>query len=233
MPQRKKILAINLEAEAYDKIAPLLDRGEFDLDRFPRASHAAEILAVVEFDGLIAGYPLPNGSARPFFDQLRAPGAKNRSTPVLLLVHDEDEEDARHFLGRGASRVVRIDDTIESLQREVGALMNVAPRTDLRFMLRLKVELEAGKQLALGQTENVSRTGMLVSGGELYPIGSQVSFEFFLGQESQPVCGQGVVVRHATPGRESPGGVGIQFRSLEKDGQRRLDRYLSEGPRSA
>ena len=226
MVDKKKVLVINLVPEVYAKVAPLLDRGEFEVDLFPRASHALEILSEIPFDALVAGFPLPEESGGRFLDAIREPGAINRRTPLLLITEAAFQGDAQALVGRGASRVVAMEETAERLQSEISDLIVVAPRSDLRFMLRMKIHLEDGRQLALGQTDNVSRTGMLVSGGEAYPIGSKLGFEFFIGQESSPVIGHGVVVRHTTPGRESIGGMGIRFDKFEKDGQRRLFRYL-------
>lgn len=223
---RKKVLAIHLESVVYEKLSPLLDRREFEVDLFPRASHALEILSLVAFDALLAGYPLPNGSARPLLDALRAEGSLNRSTPLIFLCEAGFEAEADSWVGRGASRVIPMAETSDRLQQEISKIVDIAPRSDLRFMLRMKVQLEDGSQLALGQTDNVSRTGMLVSGGEAYPVGSKLSFEFFLGTETSPVSGHGVVVRHTTPGRESMGGMGIRFDLFDKDGKRRLERYL-------
>ncbi|MBZ0113580.1 MAG: PilZ domain-containing protein [Thermoanaerobaculia bacterium] len=224
--ERKKVLAIHLKADVYEKVAPLLDRRDFQVDLFPRASHALEILSLVAFDALLAGYPLPNGSAKPLLDALRAEGSLNRSTPLIFLCDAGFEAEAESWVGRGASRIIPMADAPDRVQLEVSKIVDIAPRSDLRFMLRMKVQLEDGSQLALGQTDNVSRTGMLVTGGEAYPLGSKLSFEFFLGNESSPVSGQGVVVRHTTPGRESMGGMGIRFDDFEKDGKRRLERYL-------
>jgi CheY-like chemotaxis protein len=216
--ERKRVLAIHLEPDVYERLAPLLDRREFEVDLFPRASHALEILSLVTFDALLAGYPLPNGSEKPLLDALRQEGSLNRSTPLVFVCDEGFEAEAEAWIGRGASRVIPMADTSERLQQEISRIVDTAPRSDLRFM--------DGSQLALGQTDNVSRTGMLVTAGEAYPIGSMLSFEFFLGNETSPVSGQGVVVRHTTPGRESMGGMGIRFDLFEKDGKRRLERYL-------
>jgi hypothetical protein len=69
---------------------------------------------------------------------------------------------------------------------------------------------------------------MLVRTGEVYPIGSRMSFEFHLGGQSQPIRGEGEVVRQTIAGRESVRGIGIRFISLERDGMLRLQRYLRE-----
>ena len=82
--------------------------------------------------------------------------------------------------------------------------------------------------LEMSQTENLSETGMLVRTGEVYPLGSRLSFEFHLGGQGQPIRGEGEVVRQTTAGRESVRGVGIRFISLERDGQARLQRFLRE-----
>ncbi len=93
-------------------------------------------------------------------------------------------------------------------------------------MVRLKVAVDDGEKLAMGQTENLSRSGMLVRAGEPYDIGTSVLFEFFLDDDPKPVAGEGRIVRHTTPGRENVRGMGIRFTRFEKEGSRRVERFL-------
>ena len=95
-------------------------------------------------------------------------------------------------------------------------------------MVRIVVNIGEGAALEMAQSENLSETGMLVRTGEVYPIGSRMSFEFHLGGQSLPIRGEGEVVRQTTAGRESVRGIGIRFISLERDGMLRLQRYLRE-----
>lgn len=228
MVERSTVLVVNVGSEEFDKVEPLLGREEFEVDRFPRASMALELIESVGFDVLVVGYPLPDISAREFLQRVRRSDSPCRATPLLLLARSEDLDAAGELVGYGANRVVPMEETAQQLQQEVTDLLEVAPRREVRTMVRLQVKVDDGKQLAMCQSENISRSGMLIRAGEAYEIGTEVSFEFFLGQHSTPVVGCGEVVRHTTPGREDVVGMGVRFSSFEKNGRKRLERFLED-----
>jgi Tfp pilus assembly protein PilZ len=225
--QRRSVLVLGVDEELFAKVAPLLDRGEFDVDRFPRAAMAFELVARVSFDVLLARNPLADVPIAELLAAVRAPDSPNRASPLLLLTSSPELAEASRYVGRGANRVVDIEESAERLQAEVSALLSVAPRSAIRLMVRLQVRIDDGRQLALCQSENVSETGMLIRSSQLFPIGERVELEFFLGEEPQPVRGAGEVVRHTTSGREDVYGMGVRFVDFESNGLARLRRFLA------
>jgi CheY-like chemotaxis protein len=227
---RRSVLAVNIDAELFTKLAPLLDRSEFEVDRFPRAAGALELLRRVPLDVLLVGYPLPDMPMQEMLDAIRGEGSPCRQSPLLLIAHRDELGGAERFIGRGANRVVAAEEPSAELQKEISRLLAVAPRSSLRTMVRLVVNIGGGAALEMAQSENFSATGMLVRTGEVYPLGSRLSFEFHVGRDPQPVRGEGEVVRHTLPGRESGvRGVGVRFVSFERDGLVRLQRALRDG----
>ena len=225
---RRSLLVVNADQELFDKIAPLLDRQELEVDRFPRARGALELVSRVVVDVLVVGYPLPDIDTAEFLNAIRRPNSPCRHSPLLLLAGGEEIVEARRFIGRGANEVVAVDESAELLQAAVSRLLAVAPRSALRMMVRIVVNIGEGAALEMAQTENLSATGMLVRTGEVYPLGSRMSFEFHLGGQNLPIRGEGEVVRQTTAGRESVRGIGIRFVSFERDGLARLQRFLRE-----
>lgn len=226
---RRSVLVVNVDAELYEKVAPLLNRTEFEVDRFPRASAALDLVGRIPVDVLLVGYPLPDVAVQQFLDAIRSESSPCRQSPLLLLAHREQLAEARRFVGRGANRVVAVEESAERLQAEVSKLLAVAPRSSLRLMVRMLVNIGEGATLEMAQSENLSETGMLVHTGEVYPLGSRLNFEFHLGGDRLPIRGEGEVARHTTPGREQVRGMGIRFVSFERDGLIRLQRYLRQG----
>lgn len=222
------MLVVNVDTELFEKIAPLLHRGTFGVDRFPRAGAALELVSRVPVDVLLVGYPLPDIELQQFLDAVRAPSSPCRQSPLLLIAHGEELEEARRYIGRGANEVVAVDESPERLQAAVSRLLSVAPRSSLRLMVRIVVNIGEGAALEMAQSENFSETGMLVRTGEVYPMGSRLSFEFHLGGDRLPIRGEGEVVRQTTAGREQVRGIGIRFVSFERDGLMRLQRFLRD-----
>ena len=222
----RNVLAVNVDADLFEKVAPLLNRGDFAVDRFPRAAAALDLVSRVPVDVLVVGFPLTEVSTQRFLDAVRAPGSACRQSPLLLIARATDLEEARTFIGRGANDAVAVEETPERLQAAVSRLLSVAPRSSLRAMVRIVVNIGEGAALEMAQSENLSETGMLVRTGETYPVGSRMSFEFQLAGDYLPIRGEGVVVRETTMGREQVRGIGIRFVSFEKDGLTRLQRFL-------
>jgi DNA-binding NarL/FixJ family response regulator len=223
---RRSLLVVNADEELFAKIAPLLNRHELEVDRFPSARGALELVSRVPVDVLIVGYPLPDVPTQELLDAVRGAASPCRQSPLLLLARADELAEARRFIGRGANEVVAVEESAERLQAAVSRLLTVAPRSSLRTMVRIVVNIGEGAALEMAQTENLSETGMLVRTGEVYPVGSRMSFEFHLGGVSMPIRGEGEVVRQTTVGREAVRGIGIRFVSLERDGLLRLQRYL-------
>ena len=227
-PARRSLLIVNVDEELFGKLAPLLNREELEVDRFPRARAALELVSRVPVEVLIVGYPLPDVPTQEFLDAVRSAASPCRQSPLLLLARGEELAEAKRFIGRGANEVVAEEESAERLQAAVSRLLAVAPRSSLRTMVRIVVNIGEGAALEMSQTVNLSETGMLVRTGEVYPLGSRLSFEVHLGGQSQPIRGEGEVVRATAAGRESVRGIGIRFISLERDGLLRLQRFLRE-----
>jgi hypothetical protein len=225
-PRRVTVLAVNVPPELFGKIAPLLARADFEIDRFPSAAGALELVARVPVGVLLVGYPLPDVGMREFLAAVRAPGSPNLQSPLLLLVHEADLAEARELIGRGVNRVVAVEDSPDTLQAAISGLLVVARRSAVRLMVRMVVNLGGGAALELSQSENLSETGMLVHTAAGYPVGCRLGFEFHLPADPLPVRGEGEVVRRAHRGSEPLAGVGIRFLSFERDGLARLQRFL-------
>ena len=225
---KRSVLVLNADEDLFAKIAPILDRDEFEVNRFPRAAMALELISVVAFDVLVVRYPLPDIEAQEFLNALRGPESACRRTPLLLLAAEDDYEHACDYVGRGANRVVSVAESAERLQAEIGGLLDVAQRYQLKVIVRLEIETDGRKELAICQTENISETGMLLTGAKAYDLETSVSFEFILDGDTTAVRGEGVVSRHTTTGREAARGVGLRFISFDRDGLERLRQHLHQ-----
>jgi hypothetical protein len=73
---------------------------------------------------------------------------------------------------------------------------------------------------------NISRTGILLRGDDLFVPGTVFEFAFRLPSEPRPVEGKAEVVRRTDPFREGLQGMGARFVDLEDDGKFRLKQYV-------
>lgn len=224
---RRNVLVVGIAADTYQKIAPLLQREDFEVDRFPGATGALELLASVTFRALIVGYPLADTKTEAFLAAIRAPGSLSLRTPLVLVAEPAQLDAATALVGRGANRVVSLEESEQRLQREVSELLAVAPRAALREMLRLELRLGDERTLVLCQTHDVSSTGMLVRTERRFPLGTEIGFELTLSGDPRGVRGRAQVVRHTMSGRDPVSGMALRFLAFESDGLARFVHALT------
>lgn len=221
----RNILVVGVSPEEFGRVAPFLDREGFDIDRFPGAEGALDLLAAVSFETVIVRFPLLDMPVDDFLGAVRAKGSACRRSPLVLLAA-ENGEDAEAYIGHGANRVVDLEDTMHEIQRQVSSLLHVAPRKSVRFVTRLEVKIGGAKDMMLCQTENISETGMLVTTDKRYDLGTKIHMELTLEGDSRPIVAVAEVVRHTLAGRDKVGGLGLRFLSFAGDSQRRFQAFL-------
>ena len=112
-----------------------------------------------------------------------------------------------------------------------------AGRRSVRLMVQLDATIDDGKIARMCQTENVSKSGMLVRTSAPLPVGTRVDIQFVfrsdlaLATEDLPggyafVEGEALVVRHTEPAKERTEGMGLQFLRLEEHGKNLLGKLL-------
>jgi len=117
--------------------------------------------------------------------------------------------------------------------------MGTAPdrRSSVRVMVQLDATVDDGELARMYQTQNLSRSGMLLRTHKPLPVGTRVAVQFLfpgdpvLSKVAQPggygfVEGKAVVVRHTHPVKEVIDGMALHFLELESRGKARLGEFL-------
>jgi uncharacterized protein (TIGR02266 family) len=222
----RNVLVVEVPPALFEIIAPVLQRKEFEVDRFPHAGRALDLLAVVPFTAVIVGFPLREAPLDRFLQTVR--GGPSASASVALLARAAHLAEAQAFLGRGADLVLQMEKAPKEAQRLLCTLLGVSARAAVRIMVRLQLYVEQGSpgERLLAQTHDISSSGMLVAARRRFPLGSLVRFELVLPGDHAPVTGDAEVARHADAVDDRPEGMGLRFSSLHGDSQVRLQRYL-------
>jgi hypothetical protein len=190
-------------------------------------SGALVLVEAVAFDIIVVGYPLPDHSAEELLEVVRREGSPCRRSAVLLLAAEDRVDEIEPLCGNGFTRAVAAGASREVLHDVVSSLLRVAPRLSLRLSIRLEVELEEGRTVALSQTENVSKGGILVRSRRLYPIETGVRFELFLPDEEDSIVGTGLIVHHTQGLKGTIRGFGVKFITFQNDCEERLTVFVS------
>ncbi len=224
--RNRHVLLVGSTSGAIDRFAPMLQRAGFDVHTVRPSEIVLDLVMGTNFDVLILGYPLPEMDIHRLLYSIRAEGSASHDAGVLLLARPGFLDAAQALLSLGANRVVGLDWTESRFWQSVGDLLNVAPRARLKSMLYADVEASEARDRLLYRTVNVSRTGILLRGDDLFTPGTIFDFAFRLPSEPRPVEGRAEVVRRADPDREGMSGIAARFVNLQDDGHFRLKQYV-------
>ena len=224
---QRSTLVVGLEEKAFEEVASVLSAAKFYADYGETATTALESIAFLPFDAIVAGYPLPDMPMTEFLAAVRRKDSPCRQAAVVLLAKQGTLNEAEEFIGKGANRVLAVQDFSEQLPHVLFRLLEVPPRFAMRATSRLKVQLSWGTSQTICQTENISAHGMLIKTDHTYPIGTKMSFELTMPGDNKPVRGYAMVVRHTMEKRERVTGVAVRFSSFDADDKKRFEGLLA------
>jgi len=223
---RLNVLVVEVDSERYQIVAPLLKRKHFDVDRFPGARGAVELVALVPFRALIVGYPLREMAFDDFLRVVRGQGSASARAPIALLCGPQHLEDALQYLQRRIQLVISTDEPPSDIEHKLSTFLGIRTRTAIRALVKLNITLTDHRQERfMAQTKDISTTGMFVSTNRTYPKGSQATFEFALETHSKPFTGVAEVVRVSGPGDKHQG-LGLRFAKFQLGSLEELERAL-------
>jgi CheY-like chemotaxis protein len=224
---QRNTLVVALRQEVFDGVARVLRANKFHAEYEPKGTTALETIGLLSFDAILVGHPMPDMPMQTFLDAVRREDSPCRRAGVIVLADDHALTETQQFVGRGANRVLTVDDFLSRLPDVLLRLLEVPPRVALRRKLRLAVELSPARNHVSCQSENISTTGMLIKTDRSYPIGTELGFELILPGDSTPVRGFAVVVRHTMADREPVNGFAVQFCSFVGEDRQRFEALLS------
>lgn len=223
---RQNVLVVEVDSERYEIVAPLLQRKHFDVDRFPGARGAVELVAAVPFRALIVGYPLKEMSFDDFFRVVRGQSSASSRTPIALLCDPRHEQEAKQYLQRRIQLVMSINEPQPTLEDRLSTFLGIQARASMRVLVKLNVTLTDHRQERfMAQTKDISTSGMFVSTNRTYPQGSQATFEFALDTFPKPFAGVAEIVRVSGPADKNQG-LGLRFLKLLQGSRSDLESAL-------
>ena len=223
--ERPIVLAVGAEGGLLSKIDPILERSDLLVHRVALGRAALKTVQTTRPLLLIVAFPLLDIRLDAFLEGLSSSGATAKGPAMALLADEhllpelEPHLDERHWF-------LPADLESEELQTRILELIGDTPRVAPRLMLRLEVQLGAGKLLRMCQTDNISESGMLVRLQDAIPVGSEVRLAISLPSSSDPVRVKAQVVRHTDPDREAVQGLGLRFVEFENQDKTFLVEYL-------
>ncbi len=216
-------LLAGINGNVASQISPPLRHCGIDLHRVDWSTGVLQVISGTSFDIVITSYPRPDYPM--FLQALRHERSLSRGSRLLVMTTPEQRGQALDLLDGGVDRVVLSDGPYDDLIDAAANMIKAAPRFDVRSVARLTVHLSRRSLWTVGQTENLSASGMLIRGWCHYPSDTPVDFELRL-QSDLWVRGVAAITRSAQAEQEGVAGFAARFIAFERNSQAKLRTFL-------
>lgn len=225
MKKSKRILAAVRQRDLWDRVAKLLSRSSFEVNRVPSGAGALILVGNLRYDLIIVEAPLSDLDLQEFVAAVTTLDSPCAGSSVLVMARDESVRLSRSLSG-GQVVILPIDASRDDLQKSVSQLLGVAIRTAARLLVQIETEMESGSSNVVAQTVNLSESGMLLRSAPLAPVGSEARLTFTLPGDGDAIVARAEVVRHSAPELELVTGIGVRFIDLPAEARARLRDFV-------
>jgi hypothetical protein len=175
---------------------------------------------------IIVMLPLAGGSLKQLVTAVRSRESACAESAFLVLSPPDQLVAAARLVGRGVNKVLSTEEYTEVLICVLKQLLGSGSRFSERISVCVDAKILIGDSWQGFQTENISGTGMLITGASGLEVGSMVRFRL---HTPEPIVeGEGKVIRETTPNRETVPGYGIRFGMFAPDSRQRLTSFLRD-----
>lgn len=156
-----------------------------------------------------------------------------KNVSIIMVTTSAKDIDTCMAAGANDSILKPINPT--ELLKKVGKYVNIAMRRDIRILARIGVEGVKGvsSESFLGNTVNISSSGVLIETSHVFTIGENVSCSFFLPGNSAPINAEGDVVRTANGSQAGMNYYGIRFIDIKEEDKLAIESYAKRHPEAA
>ena len=215
----RKLLMVGLERAVRGRVDESLAPFGHRLTSAGDGPKALRIASRSRFDALLVSHPLTGAPTSRFLHAVRGPESASRTSPLVLVTPEKCRLDAEAYLGRGATRVLAVEEVSQTLSTMLQPLFLVSPRTNLNVPTRIEVLGMNSPRRVFCETINVSASGMLLRVPHTVPPATELRFELFLPGLERPLRGEAEVVRQTLQRREPYPGIAVVFRGFAGEDQ--------------
>ena len=227
MTDRQNVLVIEVEEDTYGEIAPVLERNDLSVDRFPTASAALDLVTAVSFTAIILNHPPKTMSIEDFVAEATKPGSASRDATIGVFVSSKKADDDLTATPKGVKVVIGPFGGQTLRDQQLCKLLGIVPRAAVRVEVNTDVTLvDRENRHAVTQTKDLSTSGFFALTHQLAPVGSRVKTIFSIPGDRSPFVAQAEVVRHALDASGDTEGMGLRFISFRDGSLDRLSGFL-------
>jgi CheY-like chemotaxis protein len=227
MARIKRVLGAISDHSVIEALDPLLSRATVEFSQVANGEACVVLASTSPYDLILAQLPLMDMSAPQLLTSLRAYGSPSLEARILLLASSGQAQAAEALRYRGIDKVA-LSASMDEFRNSVAKALGIALRSSTRVLVNLHVDLGDSLSTQVYETENLSRTGMLVRTAHPLAVGTEFEFDICLAAPESVLQGTGYVVRHTVPDRESVHGMGVEFSDLARSSADDLDLFVKQ-----
>ena len=227
MRQSQRILAVVNDRALFDKVAHPLGRSSLEVNRVPSGAGALILVGNLKYDLILVEAPLPDLDLAQFIAAVRTIDSPCSASAVMVLAQTAEAADLSATLGEDVT-VLAAKADVPELHSTISRALGVAVRARSRVVVQIEAALDEGPFQRVGQSANLSETGLLLTGTPSLPIGVPVKLTLELPDDPHPLRLAGEVVRHATPEVDDLSGIGVRFLDVSNESAERLRKFVLE-----
>lgn len=220
---QRRGLIVDDEQVVCELIGKVLNSTGMEALTLTRSSEAPEILDEGKFDMVFLDLHMPAPDGIDLARQMRN-SRFNRMTPIVMISDDQRPSALSVGFAAGASfflyKPIDKDRLLKFVRATQGAMEHERRRTR-RVPIQSKVRLKIGDEELVGETGDVSMSGLLVRAARVAPVGSSLRMSLQLSHQMRPMSASGSVVR-ILGGNQ----MGIRLHQLTFSDSERLQEFL-------
>jgi len=152
-----------------------------------------------------------------------------KKIPIVMLSSRSDQEAIEKCRKAGCDNYLTKPINQRKLLEETAKILKIPQRKDLRVLVQMEVEGVLGENAFYGESENISRGGLLIKSETLLKKGSVINIKFHLPGKQYHIEAEGEVVRIDEESFEPKYGLGIAFQDLNSIAKEMIRDFIKKG----
>lgn len=227
MTDRQNVLVIEVEEDSFGEIAPVLERNDLSVDRFPTASAAVGLVTAVSFTAIILNHPPKTIPIEDFVAEVTKPESASRNALMGVFVSSKKPGDDLTATPKGIAVVIGPFGGQARRDQQLCKLLGIVPRSAARVEINTDVTLvDRENRHVVTRTRDLSTSGFFAVTNQIAPVGSRVKTIFSIPGDRTPFVAQAEIVRHALGASGDIEGMGLRFISFRDGSLDRLSEFL-------
>jgi hypothetical protein len=220
-----RVLGISRQGGLLPDLDPVLESLNSELYVAPDLLLGLEMIrSLGRVDLVLVEHPLEELTLKEFQAEVRRSSTIPLTVAVLVRAEEVESVD-----GSDETDLIllQFEESVEEALGPLSKLLTRAHRVAARLMVRLEIGSGREKLLRVAQTENISKTGMLLRTRQQVPENALIGFEFYIPDDSHPIRGTASVVRTVQARDDTNHGIAIHFQDLLHSDEQRLETFLA------